>query len=187
MHQLVKKSSMHSLNLKTTNQPNDIPPEILKYAKNSAGFMDAFMLLIKEIWTTKTVSKSWGLGKIEALWKGKGSKLDPAMYRGLNIGSCTGKVVVNIILSRIQDWYEHQLTDNQYGFRSNRGTNDATYVTKRFQQITNDQTITGFLLFIDLSAAFDHLVRDWLWASIRHRLPPELEDTTIIDILQNLY
>ena len=135
----------------------------------------------------KTVPESWGLGKVEALWKGKGSKLDPAMYRGLNIGSCAGKAVVNIILSRIQDWYEHQLTDNQYGFRSNRGTNDATYITKRFQQITNDQTTTGFLLFIDLSAAFDHLVRDWLWTSIRLRLPPELEDTTIIDILQNLY
>jgi len=84
------------------------------------------------------------------------------MYRGLNIGSCGGRVVVNIILSKIQDWYEHQLTDSQYGFCSNCGTNDATYLTKRFQQITNDQTMTGFLLFLDLSAAFDHLVRDWL-------------------------
>ena len=50
-------------------------------------------------------------------------------------------------------YYDHQLTDNQYGFRQNHGTNDATFVTKQFQQITNDQSISGFLLFIDLSDA----------------------------------
>ena len=126
-------------------------------------------------------------GKVEALWKGKGSKSDPAIYRGLNIGSTVGKVVINIIMNRMQDWYDHQLTDNQYGCRKNRGTNDATFVTKRFQQISNDQKLTGFLLFVDLSAAFDHIARDWLWKSIRLRLPPEMENTTLIDLLQNFY
>ena len=145
------------------------------------------MELIEQVWNEKTVPSSWGNGKIEALWKGKGSKLDPAMYRGLNIGSVVGKSVINIILSRLQSWYDHQLTDNQYGFRQNRGTNDATFITKRFQQITNDQSVTGFLLFVDLSAAFDHIARTWLWTSIRLRLPPELENTTLIDIVQNLY
>ena len=109
------------------------------------------------------------------------------MYRGLNIGSIVCKSVINIILTRLQSWYNHQLSDNQYGFRQNRGTNDATFVTKRFQQITNDQTTTGYLLFVDLSAAFDHIARPWLWKSIRLRLPPELLNTTLIDILQNLY
>ena len=145
------------------------------------------MKLVEQVWKDKTVPKSWGNGKIEALWKGKGSKLDPTMYRGLNIGSIVGKSVINIILSRLQSWYDHQLTDNQYGFRQNRGTNDATFVTKRFQQITNDQSTTGYLLFVDLSAAFDHIARSWLWKSIRLRLPPELDNTTLIDILQNLY
>ena len=145
------------------------------------------MALIEQVWDEKAVPKSWGNGETKALWKGKGSKLDPSMYRGLNIGSVVGKSIINIILSRLQSWYDHQLTDNQYGFRQNRGTNDATFITKRFQQITNDQSTTGFLLFVDLSAAFDHIARSWLWTSIRLRLPPELENTTLIDILQNLY
>jgi len=41
--------------------------------------------------------------------------------------------------------------------RQNRDTNDATFVTKRYQQITNDQTTTGFLLFV--------VARSWLWTS----------------------
>ncbi|XP_066915553.1 uncharacterized protein [Clytia hemisphaerica] len=104
--------------------------------------MDFFMKLVKLVWVEKTVPETWGNGNIEALWKGKGSKSDPAKYRGLNIGSI---------------------------------------------QISNDQTTTGYLLFIDLSAAFDHIARSWLWKSIRLRLSPELENTTLIDILQNLY
>ena len=40
---------------------------------------------------------------------------------------------------------------------------------------------------LDLSAAFDPFVRTWLWTSIRLRLPPELENTTLFDIVQNLY
>ena len=120
--------------LKNGKASNDIQPEILKHARYSSKFIDFLMELIEQVWNEKTVPSSWGNGKIEALWKGKGSKLDPAMYRGLNIGSVVGKSVINIILSRLQSWYDHQLTDNQYGFRQNRGTNDATFITKRFQQ-----------------------------------------------------
>ena len=48
--------------------------------------MEFFMELVEQVWNEKEVPKSWGNGKIEALWKGKGSKLDPTMYRGFNIG-----------------------------------------------------------------------------------------------------
>ena len=58
--------------------------------------MNCFMELITQVWTEKTVPKRWGNGKIEALWKGKGSKLDPTMYRGLNIGSILPKVSLTL-------------------------------------------------------------------------------------------
>ena len=124
--------------LKNGKASNDIPPEILKHSRKSSNFMNYFMKLVEQVWNEKTVPKNWGNGKVEALWKGKGSKRYPTMYRGLNIGSIVGKSVISIILSRLQSWYDHQLTDNQYGFRQNRGTNDATFITKRFQEITND-------------------------------------------------
>ena len=43
-----------------------------------------------------------------------------------------------------------------------------------------------FVLFVDLSAAFDHIIRPWLFQSIYKRLPAE-EDTTIIKLLEALY
>ena len=41
-----------------------------------------------------------------------------------------------------------------------------------------------YLLFVDLTAAFDH-VRKWMFQSIYQRLPPG-EDTTLIELLEAL-
>ena len=43
-----------------------------------------------------------------------------------------------------------------------------------------------YLLFVDLTAAFDHVVRKWMFQSIYQRLPPG-EDTTLIELLEALY
>ena len=66
--------------LKNEKASNDIPPEILKYCRLSENFMNFFIELIEQVWKEKSVPTSWGNGRVEALWKGKGSKLDPAMY-----------------------------------------------------------------------------------------------------------
>ena len=63
--------------------------------------------------------------------KAKISKKDPAKYRGISIGSNVCKLVINIILERLRNWYEAQLTDHQNGFRKNRRT------IKRVQQISH--------------------------------------------------
>ena len=122
---------------------------------------------------------------MNAHWKGKGSKKEANTHRGLAIGSTVCKIALAIILNRLQPWYDQQLTDNQFGFRKNRGTTDGIYVTKRIQQIISRKLEPGYLLFVDLSAAFDHVVRKWLWATIRSRFGQA--NTTLIDILENLY
>ena len=94
-----------------------------------------------------------------ALWKGaaKGSSKDPSTYRGLQVGSSLCKIMFIIILDRLKD--NKQLLDQQQGFRRGRGTADGIYVTKRLQQISEKMQKPVFLLFVDLSAAFDHVIR----------------------------
>ena len=43
-----------------------------------------------------------------------------------------------------------------------------------------------YLLFVDLTAAFDHVVRKWMFQSIYQRFPPGA-DTTLIELLEALY
>ena len=42
-------------------------------------------------------------------------------------------------------------------------------------------------MFVDLSSAFDHINRDWLFQTIKNRLAEESRNNKIINILQSLY
>ena len=94
--------------------------------------------------------------------------------------------MVIIILNRLKDWYDEQLLDQQQGFRRGRGTADGIYVTKRLQQISDRIQKPFYLLFVDLSYAFDHVVRNWLFESIYQRFPQQVEPT-LIRLLESLY
>ena len=111
------------------------------------------------IWKEKQTPRSWSHSKLIALWKGaaKGSNKDPKAYRGLQVGSTLCKVMIIVILNRLKQWYDMQLLDQQQGFRSGRGTADGINITKRVQHISDSMKKSVFVLFIDLSAAFDHV------------------------------
>ena len=85
--------------------------------------------------------------------------------------------MIIIIISRWKHWYEQQLTDQQQGFRSARGTADGIFVAKRAQQITNKMKKPFYVLFVDLTAAFDHVERGWMFKSIRSRYPEGFNQT----------
>ena len=91
-----------------------------------------------------------------------------------------------IILNRIKSWYNSQLLDQQQGFRQGRGTIDGVYIIKRVQQITEKMKIPTFVLFVDLTAAFDHVIRPWLFKSIYQRFPGG-SDQKLIKLLETLY
>jgi len=94
---------------------------------------------------------------------------------------CIRKILVIIILNRLKDWYDQTLLDQQQRFRSGRGTSDGIFITKRIQQITDSMKKAVkkavFIFFVDLSAAFDQIVRSWLFKSIHQRLAPNKGNT----------
>ena len=172
--------------LKNGKSANDFSPELVKVISDCPILLQNLHALLCKVWNDVDPPPAWANSKLQALWKGKGSKKDASKYRGLAIGGTMNKIAMSIILRRLQFWYEKQLTDHQYGFRRNRGTTDGIFVTKRVQQISNRKKQALYFLFVDLSAAFDHVVTSWLWASIRQRFPPDMS-TLLIDILEKLY
>ena len=90
------------------------------------------------------------------------------------------------IINRIKSWYDKTLMDQQQGFRSGRGTSDGIYITKRIQQITDSIEKPIFVLFVNLSSAFDHVAREWLFKSIFQRAMPN-KPTKLFDILKAIY
>ena len=166
----------------------DIPAEFIKYAYESIALLTEIHILLSEIWETRIISSLWTHSKLVALWKGaaKGSASDPKAYRGLQVGTTLCKILVIIILNRIKSWYDETILDQQQGFRSGRGTADGIFITKRVQQITNSMKKPVYVLFVDLSSAFDHINRDWLFKSICQRFADH-EETRLFHILQAIY
>ena len=101
---------------------NDQPPTIDEIQKRLSVMLDVMLDVIHRmttnLWEKMDIPDAWGNSRLKTLWKGKGSKKDPKMHRGL---------IINIILERLRPWYETQLTDEQNGFRKDRGTTDIYY------------------------------------------------------------
>ena len=174
----------HINQLKNNKSNNDIDPELLKFC-NDPVTLQIIHHITTNLWANNDIPEAWSNSRLKTLWKNKGSKNDPSKYRGISIGSTICKLITNIILDRLQAWYEAQLTDEQNGFRKNRGTTDGIYGIKRIQQITNRKKQLLFLLFVDLSAAFDHIPRNWLFGSIKMRFPDN--PPRLFIILEQLY
>ena len=61
--------------------------------------------------------------------------------------------------------------DQQQGFRIGRGTTDGIYLVKRIHLINDQMKRSVYTLFIDLTAAFDHVPRETMFIAIKKRLP----------------
>ena len=59
------------------------------------------------------------------------------------------------------------MQDQQQGFRTGRGTTDGLYHLKRMHQVTASMKKQTPVLFVDLTAAFDHVHRQWLFRTIK--------------------
>ena len=174
--------------LKHGKSANDVPAELIKCASEDVEFLNVLTQLFSNIWTENKVPSRWGHSKLVALWKGpaKGKADDPTTYRALQIGSTLCKLMVIIIISRIHDWYEKQLLDQQQGFRRGRGTTDGLFLAKSLQQIAKKTGKEINILFVDLTAAFDHVNRRWLFRTLRQRLKDNI-DCKLFDLLETLY
>ena len=78
------------------------------------------------------------------------------------------------------------MTDQQHRFRKGRGTTDSIYMTKRMHHITDQMKRPVYALFIDFTAAFDHVPRSTMFQSITERLP-DTHSKKLINLLEVLY
>ena len=93
-----------------------------------------------------------------------------------------------IILERIRPWYNKQLLPNQNGFRQFFGCPDAIFSIKSIQNISSRLNKEVYVLFVDLTAAYDWCVRKWLFHSIYNRIDPkDVGIMTCVKIMEELY
>ena len=129
-------------------------------------------------------------GRIMGLWKHKGDRRDPDNSRGLLVQSFTGKVHSSLVKDAVSEPYAKAISEAQCGAVPGRSTSQASAIRALHADYATSNGKCFAQLFVDLSSAFDSVVRELCTENgdgsvdpaaverlcAKHGLPPELRD-----------
>ena len=75
----------------------------------------------------RKVPEDWRTGLIFPIWKRKGDAQEPGKYGGITLLSHIMKLLERILGKRLRERVEHELGEEQLGFRKGRGTTDGMF------------------------------------------------------------
>lgn len=119
-----------------TPGPDGIPTEVWRHSEVAKS---ALYFFLKHFWDQECVPKTLVHCVFVMLYKNKGSRDDPSMYRAIGLLNHSYKILSVCILNRLvaeTDWF---LSEWQAGFRSDRGCRDNVLLLR----VIYDQYIKG--------------------------------------------
>ena len=143
--------------------PDGIPPEIFK--EGGPHIAQELTSLFQLFWEKEELPQDLKDANIVYLYKHKGDKTLCDNYRGISLLSIAGKILAKVIVSRIsKHLLEGIVSESQCGFRANRGTVDMIFAIRQLQEKCREQHQNLYILFVDLTKAFDTVSRTGLWS-----------------------
>ena len=138
---------------------DNVPAELIK-AIGDFG-KQAIHLLCCRIWTTCEWPNEWKEQEFVVLHK-SGDKKECSNYRTIALISHISKILLYIILKRLKVKMEFEIAEEQAGFRQGRGTADMlcalqVLIEKVTECTSTEQSLEGYIVFIDYSKAFDNV------------------------------
>ena len=104
-------------------------------------------------------------------------------YRTIALISHTSKVVLKILQARLQQYVNHELRDNQAGFRKARGTRDQIANICWIIEKAREFQKNIYFCFIDYTKAFNCMDHNKLWKILKEMGIPD----HLTCFLRNLY
>ena len=140
-----------------------IPGELLKYAEESS--IRALHQLCINIWNTCQWPSDWRKQEFVMLHK-SGDTKDCGNYRTIALISHASKILLIIILNRLRNKVEAELSDCQAGYRKGRGTTGMLFVLQILIEKVRNTEDEAFITFIDYSKAFDSVDHHHLFTTM---------------------
>lgn len=146
----------NELNDKKATGIDDIPGEILKNLDNKTEKM--LFKIISDCYEDGIVIEDFVKSKTIFLPK-KGNASDCSNYRTIALISHASKILLNIVKHRLRRRVEDTIDEDQYGFRSGRGTREAILSLRQILEKRIEINENTYIAFVDLEKAFDKI--DW--------------------------
>lgn len=142
--------------------PDSIPAEIYKHGGITleTKLHNLFLLM----WQQEKIPQEYKDASIIHLYKRKGNRQDCNNHRGISLLSIAGKILARLLLNRLtKHLNQGLLPESQCGFRKNRGTVDMIFAARQLQEKCQEQNVSLYSTYVDLTKAFDTVSRDGLW------------------------
>ena len=124
-----------------------------------------FLRLVNLWWSNQYAPEDLFFARVVPIYK-KGDTDDPANYRPISLLNSFYKLYMILIRQRLQVVLEDTLTQTQYGFRPSRSTSHALFLTRRMQDIAEQQGSNLIITFLDWKQAFDKVQHDKLYIAL---------------------
>lgn len=143
-----------------------LPPEVFKYGGQK--LVKKLHRLFVKIWQTGNVPQDFKDALIQHLYKNKGNRNICDNHRGISLLSIAGKILARLILNRIMKHLVDGIyPESQCGFRAGRGTIDMIFSLRQVAEKVREKNEELYLVFIDLTKAFDTVNRAALWKVLK--------------------
>ena len=151
-----------------------IPPDIFKYGGEAIA--EKLLKLFTLIWKEGGVPQAFKDADIVHLYKNKGDIKCCDNHRGISLLCIAGKIFARLLLNRLTKHIDNigVVPESQCGFRTGRGTTDMNFALRQIQEKCRLYSEDLYLLFIDLTKAFDTVNRNGLWALLEKVGCPKL-------------
>ena len=102
----------------------------------------------------------WRGGRLINIFKRKGSAADCDSWRGILVSDHAGKVLSSLLYENIEEKYQRFVGSSQFGGVPAMGTALASHVLRSMMDLARLRHWSIFVLFIDLTKAYDRLIRE---------------------------
>ena len=150
----------------------------------SPHLLSCTLRLFNRVFESGHFPEDWTIGLLVPLHK-KGSMHSADNFRGITLLSIISKFFTRLLNNRLCKWAGEYgvYVEAQGGFREGRGTTDSIFVLTSLIQHFLNHGKSLYVAFIDLSKAFDYVVRENLW----FKLVNAGMSGKILEIIKSMY
>jgi len=161
---------MKMLSSVAKNKSCDLTGNVADFFIVAKSFIAPYLVKIfNYIYNTGVYQISWTKGVIVLIYK-KGDKSDNSNYRGITLVNIVAKLLSLVLRNRINTWCGNEniytCSNEQFGFRNNRSTDDCIFILHTIIQNVISHNSKLYCAFIDYEKAFDIVIHDALWIKL---------------------
>ena len=156
--------ALGSITMNKGSGGDGIPIGLFQIRKDDA--VKVLYSICQQIWKTQQWPQDWKRSVFIPIPK-KGNVKECSNYHTIALISHASKVMLKILLARLQQYMNCEIPDVQAGFRKGRGTRDQIANIRWIMEKAREIQKNIYFCFIDYAKAFDCVDHNKLWKILK--------------------